>query len=105
MSNEWAGAKAALARLSLHISQEAVSGDDQVWWFEVPMDDTRGRLLRQFAGGIGVMFFAYTWPLQGQEEFVNFVTKQRDLGKYVRDQSLHRTAAQSVNRCASRLRV
>ena len=36
-----------------------------------------------------VMFFAHTWPVWGQEKIVNFMKKQRDLYKYVHDQSLH----------------
>ncbi len=35
------------------------------------------------------MFFAHTWPVWGQDKIVNFMKKQRDLYKYVHDQSLH----------------
>lgn len=53
------------------------------WWKVI------NQALDQFSGGTDVMFFAHTWPVWGQENIVNFMKKQRDLYKYVHDQSLH----------------
>jgi len=40
-------------------------------------------------GDAQVMFFAHTWPVWGTEDIIDMMTKQRDLYKYVHDQSLH----------------
>jgi alkyl sulfatase BDS1-like metallo-beta-lactamase superfamily hydrolase len=53
------------------------------WWKVI------NQALDQFGGEAQVMFFAHTWPVWGQEKIVNFMKKQRDLYKYVHDQSLH----------------
>jgi alkyl sulfatase BDS1-like metallo-beta-lactamase superfamily hydrolase len=53
------------------------------WWKVI------NQALDQFAGEAQVMFFAHTWPVWGQDKIVNFMKKQRDLYKYVHDQSLH----------------
>jgi len=53
------------------------------WWKVI------NEALDRFGGEAQVMFFAHTWPVWGQKNIVNFMKKQRDLYKYVHDQSLH----------------
>ena len=53
------------------------------WWKVI------NQALDQYTAGTDVMFFAHTWPVWGKENIVNFMKKQRDLYKYVHDQSLH----------------
>ena len=53
------------------------------WWKVIK------QALDRFGGEAEVMFFAHTWPVWGQDKIVNFMKKQRDLYKYVHDQSLH----------------
>jgi alkyl sulfatase BDS1-like metallo-beta-lactamase superfamily hydrolase len=53
------------------------------WWKVI------NGVLDRYGDRAEVMFFAHTWPVWGQEKIVNFMKKQRDLYKYVHDQSLH----------------
>jgi len=53
------------------------------WWKVI------NQTLDLFGTEAEVMFFAHTWPVWGQERIVDFMKKQRDLYKYVHDQSLH----------------
>jgi len=53
------------------------------WWKVI------NQTLDLFGTEAEVMFFAHTWPVWGQERIVTFMKKQRDLYKYVHDQSLH----------------
>jgi len=53
------------------------------WWKVI------NQTLDLFGDEAEVMFFAHTWPVWGQEKIVTFMKKQRDLYKYVHDQSLH----------------
>lgn len=53
------------------------------WWKVI------NQTLDLYASEAEVMFFAHTWPVWGQDKIVTFMKKQRDLYKYVHDQSLH----------------
>jgi len=53
------------------------------WWKVI------NQTLDLFGAEAEVMFFAHTWPVWGQDKIVTFMKKQRDLYKYVHDQSLH----------------
>jgi alkyl sulfatase BDS1-like metallo-beta-lactamase superfamily hydrolase len=52
------------------------------WWKVIQ------QALDRFGDQAEVMFFAHTWPVWGHDKIVNFMKKQRDLYKYVHDQSL-----------------
>lgn len=55
----------------------------KAWWKAI------NAAIDSFGGEAEVMFFAHTWPVWGKDNIVNFMKKQRDLYKYVHDQSLH----------------
>ncbi|MHB8910798.1 MAG: alkyl/aryl-sulfatase [Syntrophales bacterium] len=67
---------------NLYTLRGAQVRDARKWWKAI------NQALDQFGDKAEVMFFAHTWPVWGQEKIVNFMKKQRDLYKYVHDQSL-----------------
>ncbi len=52
------------------------------WWKVIQ------QAIDRFADEAEVMFFAHTWPVWGRDKIIHFMKKQRDLYKYVHDQSL-----------------
>jgi alkyl sulfatase BDS1-like metallo-beta-lactamase superfamily hydrolase len=67
---------------NLYTLRGAQVRDARNWWKAI--NDVLDRFGRQAE----VMFFAHTWPVWGTEKIVNFMKKQRDLYKYMHDQSL-----------------
>jgi len=53
------------------------------WWKAI------NGALDRYGDKAEVMFFAHTWPVWGRDKIINFMKKQRDLYKYIHDQSLH----------------
>jgi len=53
------------------------------WWKVI------NAALDRYGSQAEVMFFAHTWPVWGQDKITHFMKKQRDLYKYIHDQSLH----------------
>ncbi len=53
------------------------------WWKAI------NGALDRYGSQAEVMFFAHTWPVWGQDKIIHFMKKQRDLYKYIHDQSLH----------------
>ncbi len=67
---------------NLYTLRGAQVRDARKWWKAI------NQALDQFGDKAEVMFFAHTWPVWGHDKIVNFMKKQRDLYKYVHDQSL-----------------
>ena len=67
---------------NLYTLRGAQVRDARKWWKAI------NQALDQFGDKAEVMFFAHTWPVWGNDKIVNFMKKQRDLYKYVHDQSL-----------------
>jgi alkyl sulfatase BDS1-like metallo-beta-lactamase superfamily hydrolase len=71
---------------NLYTLRGAQVRDARKWW------KVLNRVLDRFGAEAEVMFFAHTWPVWrdgSKNKIVNFIKKQRDLYKYVHDQSLH----------------
>lgn len=45
--------------------------------------------IEMFGNKSDVVFAQHHWPMWGTENIVNFLSKQRDLYKYIHDQTLH----------------
>jgi len=67
---------------NLYTLRGAQVRDARKWWKAI------NQALNLFGDKAEVMFFAHTWPVWGNDKIVNFMKKQRDLYKYVHDQSL-----------------
>jgi len=67
---------------NLYTLRGAQVRDARKWWKAI------NQALDQFGGEAQVMFFAHTWPVWGNDKIIKFMKKQRDLYKYVHDQSL-----------------
>jgi len=67
---------------NLYTLRGAQVRDARKWWKAI------NQALDQFGDKAEVMFFAHTWPVWGNDKIVKFMKKQRDLYKYVHDQSL-----------------
>ncbi|HEX4044839.1 MAG TPA: alkyl sulfatase dimerization domain-containing protein [Gammaproteobacteria bacterium] len=57
--------------------------DAAAWW--KALNDA----IELFGQRAEVVFSQHTWPVWGQAELINFLEKQRDLYKYIHDQTLH----------------
>lgn len=68
---------------NLYTLRGATVRDGKTWWKVI------NTAIEVWGDQAKVMFFAHTWPVFGNSNVVNFMKKQRDLYKYVHDQSLN----------------
>lgn len=67
---------------NLYTLRGAQVRDASKWW------KTLNEAIGTFGGGTEVVFAQHHWPTWGRERVINFLSNQRDLFKYVLDQSL-----------------
>ena len=68
---------------NLYTLRGAQVRDAASWW------KTINNAIEMFANRSDVVFAQHHWPIWGTENIVNFLSKQRDLYKYIHDQTLH----------------
>lgn len=68
---------------NLYTLRGAQVRDAASWWKSLNM------AIEMFGNKSDVVFAQHHWPIWGTENIVNFLSKQRDLYKYIHDQTLH----------------
>ncbi len=68
---------------NLYTLRGAQVRDAAAWW------KTLNEAIESFGDKSEVVFSQHTWPIWGQEKIVDFLEKQRDMYKYLHDQTLH----------------
>lgn len=68
---------------NLYTLRGAQVRDAASWW------KTINEAIESFGDKSEVVFSQHTWPVWGQEKIVDFLEKQRDMYKYLHDQTLH----------------
>lgn len=68
---------------NLYTLRGAQVRDAASWWKSLNM------AIEMFGNKSDVVFAQHHWPMWGTENIVNFLSKQRDLYKYIHDQTLH----------------
>jgi alkyl sulfatase BDS1-like metallo-beta-lactamase superfamily hydrolase len=68
---------------NLYTLRGAQVRDAASWWKSLNMT------IEMFGNKSDVVFAQHHWPIWGTENIVNFLSKQRDLYKYIHDQTLH----------------
>jgi alkyl sulfatase BDS1-like metallo-beta-lactamase superfamily hydrolase len=68
---------------NLYTLRGAEVRDAAAWW--KVLNETR----ELYGDKAEVIFAQHTWPVWGHENIINFLEKQRDLYKYIHDQTLH----------------
>ncbi|OIZ94992.1 hypothetical protein A1D18_02490 [Candidatus Rickettsiella isopodorum] len=68
---------------NLYTLRGAQIRDASTWW------KTINNAVEMFGNRSDVVFAQHHWPIWGTENIINFLKKQRDLYKYIHDQTLH----------------
>lgn len=68
---------------NLYTLRGAQVRDAATWW------KTINAAIEMFGSKSDVVFAQHHWPMWGTENIVNYLSKQRDLYKYIHDQTLH----------------